>query len=164
MDLYHLIGLSGQKYLCPIKPRPGEKPRFWRDSPEHKGKYAHARDIIIPDPRVKVLPVYAPASGKIARLVQHNTLWGEGEQFLPHLNYITVVTDVPGEFYEICHIGALSCQYKIGDRITIGEQIATTGTNGRMTDPRHLHMMVAKVASKGFTSVRIRWQRAAVYK
>ena len=165
MNVFHALGFSGQQYFCPIRPRPGEKPRFWHDSPAHVEVFAHARDIIVPDPRSNTLPVFAPASGVITQLVQHHTRWGQDHSFLPYLNYLTVQTLVLGEFYQICHIGTNSCLFKIGDTIKASVQIATTGVNGYMTDVRHIHMLVGiytRKNSQGFVSVRIRWQEATV--
>lgn len=160
--LFHLLGWSGQKYPCPIKPRRGESPKFWRGSPVHFGPFRHAVDIIVPDPRKRVLPVYAPASGVITCLVQCYTVWGVTEAFSPYRNYVQVSTEVLGEFYEICHIGAYSCRLRVGDRVEAGEKMATTGVNGWMTDPRHIHFMVG-VWRDGpggtFRSLRIRWRK-----
>ena len=158
--LFHLLGRSGQRYSCPVKPRPGESPRFWRDSPAHVGLHAHAVDIIVPDPRKRILPVYAPASGVIARLVQCYRVWGVTEAFSQYRNYIQVSTEVLGEFYEICHIGAYSCRLRVGDRVEKDQKVATTGVNGWMTDPRHIHLMVGVWTNKPagmFRSLRIRW-------
>lgn len=165
MNIWHNIGLSGQSYICPIKPRTGENPRFWKDSPAHKGVFAHAKDIIIPDPRILSLPVYAPADGVITELVQHYTQWGQTSYYLPFLNRLTVQTIVDGEFYQLCHIGANSCLCKIGDNVKAGQQIAETGVNGYMIDPRHIHILVGMYTSRnkfGFESLRIRWIRTTV--
>jgi len=159
MNIFHIFGFSSNKYICPIKPRSGEKPRFWKDSPAHVSVFKHAKDIIIPDPRNNPLPVYAPAGGTILALVQHNTLWGQDASFLPFLNYVTVQSDIPEEFYQLCHIAKDSCRFKIGDRIEKGAVIAQTGINGYMTDPRHIHFIVGKFTNinpEGFVSLRIR--------
>lgn len=161
MNIWHALGFSAQTYLSPILPRPGENPRFWRDSPAHIGVFSHARDIIIPDPRVKPLPVYAPASGVITELVQSYTSWGNTPNYGPFLNYVTVQTKTPGEFYQLCHIAAHSCSLRVGNTIEAGTILAQTGVNGYMTDPRHIHFLVGVRTEKtreGFTSVHIRWK------
>lgn len=165
MNIWHALGLSGQKYICPIYPRPGKKPRFWRDSPAHVGVFSNAKDIIIPDPRSNPLVVHAPASGVIVELVQNHTQWGSTPYFLPFLNYVTVRTFVSGEFYQLCHIAVNSCIYKVGTAIEIGAVLAQTGVNGYMTDPRHIHFMVGVYTRKkkeGFVSVKVRWQKTPV--
>lgn len=164
--LYHFLGRTGQKYLCPIKPRREESPRFWRDSPAHVGSSQHAVDIIVPDPRVHALPVYAPANGTIVHLVQHYTVWGTTPDFRPFLNYVQISTEIPGEFYEICHIAANSCSFEVGDWVERGQPIATTGVCGWMTDVRHLHFMVGRWVDKptdAFRSLRIRWRKGLGY-
>ena len=170
-NLWHILGFSGVRYLCPIKPRPGETPRFWRGSPAHVGVFKHARDIITPDPRVNSLPVYAPADGTIIELIQHNTLWGDAGYFVPYLNLVTVRTVVEGEFYQLCHIAARSCPLPLGSRVRMGQKIAMTGLNGWVTvidgmPCSHLHIMVAKKTlrrKEGFVSTRIRWEQTPVY-
>jgi|GEM_PF-1421618 len=160
--LFHLLGWSGRKYFCPVKPRRGESTRFWKDSPAHVGPFQYAVDIIVPDPRVQTLPVYAPANGTIVCLVQHHTVWGTTLDFLPFCNYVRVFTEIPREFYEICHIGACSCRLRVGDRVEEGQKMATTGVSGWMTDPRHIHFMVGVWTNEtagAFRSLRIRWQK-----
>ncbi len=153
----HLRHKSAYQFESPIKPRPGESVRFWKDSPSHVGKYEYAVDIIIPDPRVKPLPVYAPQSGKITALVQQYNEFG-GPEYINQLNYITV--QVWGEFYELCHIGKASCRFEVGDWVKKGQQIATTGVNGWMTDPRHLHFMVGRLKGDqgDFESLKINFE------
>ncbi len=165
MNIWHILGLSDLLYTCPIRPRTGESPRFWKGSPAHSGVFAYAKDIIIPDPRINPLPVYAPANGLVTEVVQHYTEWGQVPYYLPFLNKITVQTAVGGEFYQLCHIGTNSCSHKIGDAVTLGQQIATTGVNGYMTDPRHIHMIVGTYTTRnklGFKSLRIRWHKTTV--
>lgn len=164
MNIWHSLRLTSQRYVCPIYPRPGEKPRFWHGSPEHKGPFRFAQDIITTDPRINPLMVYAPAAGQIVELVQSHTVYGDNPGYRDFLNYITVVTDVD-EFYQICHIAANSCPFEVGATINEGYVIGETGANGHMTDVRHLHFMVGMYLPKskrGFTSLRIRWQNAPI--
>lgn len=158
MSIWHAMGFSGQRYLPPVQPRKGEGVRFWRDSPAHVRQFKHAVDVIIPDPRENQLAVIAPASGEVICLVQSNTAWGTTSDFLPYLNYITIKTGVAREFYQLCHIAANSCRFRVGDYVEEGTQLAKTGVNGWMTDPRHIHMMVGIRTAGTWTSVRIRWQ------
>lgn len=164
MFLHHWFDFSSQRYLCPIKPRESERPRFWRDSPVHIGIDRHAKDIVIPDPRTNSLPVYAPADGVVTRLVQTNERWGTISEFLPFLNYIAVCT-LWGEFWFLGHIARDSCPLRIGGTVARGQIVAYTGVNGFMTDPRHLHMMVGRAARnpQGYRSLRIRWLKNPVY-
>ncbi len=159
MKPWHLLGLSEIKYLCPIKPKIGEKPRFWRDSPSHVGKYKWAVDIIIPDPRVNPLPLYAPVDGTIVDLVQVYTVWGNCRDFENYVNYITVLAQ-GNEYFQICHISCNSCNKSVGRKVYTGEVIAYTGVNGWMTDIRHAHFMVFRLDGKGsFQSLKIRWKQ-----
>lgn len=160
MNLFHLLGYTELKYLCPIKPLPGEVPRFWRNSPAHVGKLAHAKDIIIPDPSKKPLPVYAPASGVITQIVQKHDVWGNSPIFEPYLNLITVRTH-QGEVYEIAHIQKDSCPFYVGSQIKKGQIIARTGANGYMTDVRHIHFVV--LSADCSVGLKIRWDKNPVY-
>jgi len=149
----------------PIKPRPGGQVRYWYDSPAHVGPYKYALDIIVPDPRINPLPVYAPAGGRVAAIVQNNYIVGETEDYKKYLNYINVSMG-NGLFYELCHIGMNSAFHnerlmEVGDQIRKGEKIATTGANGWMTDVRHLHFMVGRWINGGsFESLPIRFEDA----
>jgi murein DD-endopeptidase MepM/ murein hydrolase activator NlpD len=133
------------------------------------GAFQHARDIIIPDPRVNKLPVYTPADGQVTKVVQGNTIWGDGHIFKDMVNYITIITST-WEFYQICHIDTNSCTLKVGDFVCMGRQIALTGLNGWITETdskpnSHLHLLVGAPSDKfaeGFESLRIRWIKTAI--
>lgn len=155
---WQFLGFTANSYLMPIKPREGEKPRFWRGSPAHKGNYSHARDIITPDPNITKLPVYAPASGRIHALNQADLYGG----IIP--NFIMIATE-HGEYCELVHIAKSSCPFSVGDHVQIGQIIAETGVNGFMLNNEHLHIMVCIRAKNkdGFVSLRIRWQKNPVY-
>ena len=158
-EIFHSLSLSSYEYLSPITPRSGEKVRFWQDSPAHVGPYRHALDIIIPDPRINSLPVLAPQDGRIIALVQDNTEYGDSQDYLFKLNYVTVQVG-KSEFYELCHIDKESCKYEIGDTVKKGNIIAKTGVNGWMTDVRHLHFMVGKwLPNNQFQSLKIRFRQ-----
>jgi len=157
---------STTHYQTPISPRDGEHIRFWRDSPAHTGRYLHAVDIIIPDPEIQPLPVFAPQSGIVIDLIQNHRIWGPNPEYLHFLNYITVEVIPEFEFYQLCHIGFNSCVKKdgsliqIGDTISQGQIIAATGANGFMTDKRHLHFMTGRWTNKlreDFHSIPINW-------
>lgn len=117
-------------------------------------------DIIVPDPRINPLPVYAPAGGIVVDIVQHHTRFGNDYSFAPYLNYLTIKIENSDEFYQLCHIGTNSSHLIEGDKVIEGAKIATTGVNGWMTDVRHLHFLVAKIDPKsidGFRSLKVRF-------
>ena len=157
-SVFHKLSTSAYVYESPIKPRPGEKVRFWKDSPSHVGVFRNALDIITPDPRVKPLPVFAPQSGRIISLTQNFDEFGDGKEWMDKLNFVTVQVGM-AEFYELCHIAKGSCLHRVGDEIRKGERIAQTGANGWMTDVRHLHFMVGRWTSgNNFQSLKIRFE------
>lgn len=157
-SVFHKLSTSAYVYESPIKPRPGEKVRFWKDSPSHVGPFCNALDIITPDPRTKPLPVFAPQSGQIIDLIQTFNEFGDGQEWVDKLNYVTVQVGRV-EFYQLCHIAKDSSIHKVGDEIQKGELIAQTGANGWMTDVRHLHFMVGRWTSGNkFESLKIRFE------
>jgi len=138
--------------------------KFFPSSPEHKGNYRYAIDILVPDPRVEETLVYAPASGFIQYVCIEHYNWGCSPEDAGSLNFVNV--DVGGEFYELCHIEPVNgVSLFPGREIRKGEVIARVGLNGRITTTNgnpdsHIHMMVGKWMDKEvFTSLRIRWER-----
>jgi len=167
-SFYHSLGHSGHMYSFPVT-LPDGSPRTYAEmgftSPTHKDRFLHAVDIPVDDPRIKPQPIFAPQSGKIISLKQEGVLWGNGPEFNPYLNHLTVqVSDA--EFYEFCHIGENSCPFGLGDWVSEGQPLAMTGLNGYITaneegEPdSHVHILVAKFvqAPQGFDSVKIRWE------
>jgi len=162
MSLAQFFGYSQQLYKYPIRPRQGEKIRFWENDLSHVDRDLHAKDIITPDPRRKVLPVWAPQSGVVIELVQSHTQWGGARVFARLKNFVRVrVSD--REFYLIAHIGVNSCPFSVGSWVEVGQQLAVTGANGWMTDPRHLHFVVGLFTYNNYRSLRIRWDRNQEY-
>lgn len=152
----HNLGFTSIKYDYPIKPRIGERPRFWENNVSHVGLQEHALDFIIPHPIEKgPLPIYMPADGVIIELVQHNERWG-GREFEKYLNQLVAVTQ-NGEYFRIAHIAANSCKHTVGSRVERGIKIAETGVNGWMTDPRHTHFEVGIIANNQRQTLKIRW-------
>ncbi|OGC47464.1 hypothetical protein A2886_03510 [candidate division WWE3 bacterium RIFCSPHIGHO2_01_FULL_42_13] len=158
MNPYHLLGYSGFSYTYPVRPRKGEKIRFWQNSGvSHVGRDKHAQDIIIPDPQERPLTIWVPQSGVIVGLAQNSTQWGETERFAPFMNFIRVYVG-DKEFYFIAHIRAHSCEFSIGDKVTKGAKLALTGANGWMTDVRHVHFMVGRFGRNlSYKSLKVRW-------
>ncbi len=166
MNPYHLLGYSSFSYKYPIRPRKGEEIRFWENNLSHVGIDKHAKDIIVPDPREKPLTIWAPRSGIVASVVQHNTKWGRTKDFENYMNYIEVKVG-NNEFYMIVHIKASSCVLSKGDKVTEGMELATTGLSGWMEDVRHLHFMVSRYTKVGtptwYQSLKIRWDKDQSY-
>lgn len=155
LDL-HRLGLTSIKYDYPIKSRSGDKPRFWQNDVSHIGLQSSALDFIIPHPLEKgSLPIYMPADGTIVEIVQNNDKWG-GRDFERYLNQLVAITE-NGEYFRIAHIRKNSCEFSVGSNIKQGIQIAETGVNGWMTDPRHSHFEVGIVIAGQRKTLKIRW-------
>lgn len=152
----HRLGFTSIKYDYPIKPRIGEKPRFWQNDLSHVDLQKHALDFIIPHPLEKgPLPIYMPADGRIIEVIQHNEKWG-GREFEGYLNQLVALT-VNGEYFRIAHIGKESCEHNVGTFVKRGIKIAETGVNGWMTDPRHTHFEVGIAVDNLHQTLKIRW-------
>lgn len=168
MKIHHYFSYSQFRYVFPVHQNGKRLPTYSQlgySSPAHTGRFTHAIDISVPDPRNEQLEIIAPQDGTIIALKQNGSLWGPHKTYNEHLNYVTVKVG-PCEFYELCHIEQKSCPYKIGDKITKGGKIALTGLNGWTTltnglPDSHVHLLVAKVNVNisNFESVRIRFYR-----
>lgn len=159
---FHAFGYSAFTYKWPIRPRQCKSPRYWENTESHVGKDANALDIFTPDPIINPLPVWVPRDGTIIALKQDSETWGDTKDFEDYLNYVIVQVS-PTEFYMCAHIAANSCPYKVGDKVKVGQQLATTGVNGWMMNVEHHHFMVAKVVGNSYESVRIRWDEEQEY-
>jgi len=157
-EFLHAFGYSAFTYKYPVRPRQGEDIRFWKNNVSHFGKNAHAKDIVTTDPRDNPLPVWVPHDGIIIALKQDSTRWGETNDFAKFMNYV-IVSVSETELYMCVHIGKDSCKYEVGDKVKVGEQLATTGVNGWMTDVEHLHFVVAKMKGSDYESLKIRWDK-----
>ena len=158
MNMFHRLGYSRKLYKIPVMGRL----EFYKNSPSHKGSFAHAMDIMVGDPRIEETVIFVPYSGKILELEQSNTVWGTNSSFAGYLNYITIGVG-NNEFYELGHIQKGSCFHKKGDCVERGEYLANIGINGWMTETNgvpdfHLHFMVGCWLEnrRSFKSVRIR--------
>lgn len=151
----HRLGYTSIKYDYPIKPRVGEKPRFWKNDKSHIGLQSNALDFIIPHPIDRgPLPIYMPADGTIVEVIQYNDKWGD-KRFENYLNQLVAVTK-NGEYFRVAHIAKDSCDYE-GEFVKRGVKIAETGVNGWMTDPRHSHFEVGIIVNNFRQTLKVRW-------
>ena len=156
LDL-HRLGLTSIKYDYPIKPRHGEKVRFWENNVSHVELQKNAVDFIIPHPiDSRPLPVFMPTDGVLVEVTQNNDVYGNDSSFARFTNQIVAATS-NGEYFRIAHIRKNSCEFSVGSNIKQGIQIAETGVNGWMTDPRHSHFEVGIVIAGQRKTLKIRW-------
>lgn len=109
------------------------------DGPAHKGPYRGAIDFVMQ----LGTPVLAPFDGKVIEVVDLNEKYGPSEEFINDLNYITIQHQ-NGDFSQVAHLAKGSSKVKKGDTVTAGQQVATTGNSGWMTEP-HLHFFVFRL-------------------
>lgn len=153
----HRLGFTSIKYDYPVRPRQGEVARFWENNVSHIGLQRNAVDFIIPHPiDSKPLPIYMPADGVLIEVIQSNDVYGNNSSFARFTNQIVAVTS-NGEYFRVAHIKKDSCRFSVGDNIKQGTQIAETGVNGWMTDPRHSHFEVGIVVNNLRQTLKVRW-------
>lgn len=153
-NLYHKFGNTFCVYKLPIL---AVSPRcFVNENTSHVGRDRYAMDF---DVSVGTI-VYAPAGGKIVLIQQHNTIASHNGSDGDRVNQIIVRTS-RHESYELKHIEANSCRYKIGDEIHEGDELARVGLNGYYIEdggvefPSHLHFAVH---SKRSLPLRVRFR------
>ncbi len=141
-----------------------ERDGFWcAMSPQsHMGPFLNAIDFLIPDGT----PVLAAQEGEIVELVEHNTKWGDGDQYRDTLNFMTLVHS-SGELTQYCHLARNSIRdlgLRVGSGVKQGQRIATVGKTG-WTDRDHLHFLAFRDDKKnpdnpfGFKSLVPRFRR-----
>ncbi|MBP9759239.1 hypothetical protein KBD45_06085 [Candidatus Dojkabacteria bacterium] len=164
-NIYHRFGYSSVIYKPPIF---SVLPKCYVNSGPDGIKVSHVRrdeyamDFIAP----VEAPIYPPAVGKIVLIEQHydkaSHSPGDGDK----VNQIIVRTS-RFEQYELKHIQARSCRFKVGDLITesdLDKELARVGLNGYYVEdggvefPPHLHFAVhgTLVTSNGFKEIPLR--------
>ena len=141
--------------------------RFFLNSPAHKGKFANAVDIEVPNSEQTPITIYAPQSGIVRYCVLSNSTWGTSSEFKGYLNWIHVEVG-NDEFYEIAHIASHPKKIiRVGTKVKIGEPILLTALNGWVTTTNgvpdyHVHFLVGRWSNKEkgeFESLKIKWRK-----
>jgi len=165
------FGYSKYKYLLPVVI---VHPQFYFSSPAHKGRFKHAVDIAVPDPKEKRTVILSPIDGTIEALVMGNTKWGSTSEFRKYMNYVHIRIDNEShEFVELVHIDTyvdergVKHPLRIGDKVKMGQPIAIAALNGWITADEnkkpdsHVHMLVGEWLNQehtDFRSLKIRWR------
>jgi len=126
------------------------------EGPSHKGPFRGAVDFIVPL-GTKIL---APLDGEVIEVVDGNSRFGDTDEFVDDLNYITI-KHPNGEYSQPAHLEKGSAKVKVGDRVVAGQELGVTGNSGWMDKP-HLHLLVFRLDSsnsKGFKGLKIRFNK-----
>lgn len=160
---WHLRGFSGVEYshILNLRPKDGV-PRCYVNSVSHTGVDTYAMDIIIPNPDVNRLTIFAPASGIAGDPITTHSRTGTEMKDSWAVNTIRVYVS-KSEYYEIKHFQSGSCDLRLNDQVSEGQPIALTGGSGFYTDEsfHHVHFSVhgIKVANKVSTfPLRVRFK------
>ncbi len=149
-EYWHLRGYSAVEYnhLLKLRPKDGV-PRCYINGKErasHSGSDYYAMDIIIPDPEVNRLSIYAPASGIVRKIVDkyENATTNINESWMVNTIRIYVT---PNEYYEIKHFKTGSCSLNEGQVVNADQPIAETGKSGFYLDvnSHHVHFAVHQI-------------------
>ncbi len=175
-EVLSTLGFSRYEYRRPID-LPSYK--IYSSPESHKGVFQNAIDIAVPDPNIQKTVVFSPISGVIEGVTMGNTVWGPTEDFRLYLNFVNIRPSSQSlEFVEVAHLAPFVDDIgnekilKVGDRVTVGEPIATVGINGWTTrdgdgkPTSHVHIMVGQWKDgarwgkrNNFKSLKIRWMK-----
>ncbi len=100
----------------------------------------HALDIVRVGAPALGAPLYAPAAGRIARVIDTfdaPTSQAERRQ-APAGNYMSIALD-DGRFLLLAHLKKGSIRVHEGQRVAVGDLIAAVGSSGNSSEP-HLHI------------------------
>jgi urea transporter len=88
------------------------------------------------------LPVLAPASGTVARVIDHVPDNRIGEpNLLDNWGNLVLIYHAPGLYSLVCHLARGSVQVREGQFVRRGDEIARCGNSGRSPVP-HLHLQL----------------------
>lgn len=126
------------------------------DSPGHPGPYKGAIDFAVETGT----DVLAPLDGEIITVVDKHTKYGASSKFADYANYVQI-KHAKGETSSLMHLAKGSVVVKAGDKVKMGQRLATTGLSGYMTAP-HLHWFVFHTTDSkdGFEGLAIRFTPA----
>lgn len=135
---YHSLGLTENKYICPLKGNPKKYP----NPPTHIGPYNKSIDYEVPEGT----EFFSPLEGYVIFIQQ-----GKGLGSPEKAGVIAIspkkILEVGNEFVEIIHI-CVNPNIKVGDKVKRGQKLGISANNGYMTSTNdkideHLHVMHA---------------------
>ena len=118
--MYHFFGKSRYAYSYPVASSvPAQAPNLIGHL--STSKHLHFE---VANPTFGHEEIYAPAPGKIIEIVQRH------DAVLPIMPNRIVVASLAGEYWEISHFLADSCDLHVGYEVYEGQRLALTGHNG----------------------------------
>lgn len=127
----------------------------YHESPYHEGQMKDAIDFVVEEGT----PVVAAADGEILDVADRSTRGGPGPENEEYGNYVEIRHE-GGIVSEYEHLQPRSARFQIGDPVTRGTPIASSGATGVLaTLGPHLHFMVGYYDWRGidFQTVPILW-------
>jgi murein DD-endopeptidase MepM/ murein hydrolase activator NlpD len=92
-------------------------------------------------------PVFAPADGTVTFIQDGRPDQQIGSRDSHFQSGNNIVIDIGGGRYlEMAHLSPGSIQVKVGDHVTVGQQIAKVGNSGNTSEP-HLHIQAQTVGT-----------------
>lgn len=113
----------------------------YRGSFSHTGPDEYAIDWKMPEGTL----VRAAREGLVVSVKDHFTKGGANRKYEDCAN-IVVVQHADGTMAHYCHLAPRSAQVKIGDKVRVGDPLASSGNTGFTSGP-HLHFAVFKARS-----------------
>lgn len=100
--------------------------------------------------------ITSASDGYVVGVVDKYEFGGEGPEWKPFANYITVYEPESGIFIQYVHLVKNGSLVRVGDKIEAGQPIARSGNTGQSTiEHLHLNVLVPENSENGLRSVPI---------
>lgn len=98
--------------------------------------------------------ITSATNGYVVGLVDEYEFGGEGEQWQPFANFITVYEPESGVFIQYVHLVKNGSLVSQGDRVVTGQPIALSGNTGQSSTPHlHLNCLIPEYSQQGLRSI-----------
>jgi murein DD-endopeptidase MepM/ murein hydrolase activator NlpD len=106
----------------------------------YNGSFSHQNENALDFTMPVGTPITAIRDGIVVKLVEHNVLVCPKKECVKYNNYVIIYHN-DGTFAEYTHLKRNGVLVNVGDAVTQGQVIATSGNTGFSSGP-HLHLMV----------------------
>jgi murein DD-endopeptidase MepM/ murein hydrolase activator NlpD len=103
--------------------------------------------------------ITSASDGYVVGVIDNYEFGGEGPEWKPYANYITVYEPESGVFIQYVHLVKNGSMVRVGDKIEAGQPIARSGNTGQSTvEHLHFNVLVPENSENGLRSVPIMFE------